>query len=115
MQTRRGIDMMKFVALVVAASIPVLAQAKLPEPKISNAAATRTALASVPGGVVKSSEIETEHGKLIYSFDISVTGKSGVEEIAVDAMTGRILSRTHESPRKERAEAAQEKSERKTK
>ena len=105
----------KLFVLAVAVCIPALALAKLPEPKISNAAATRTALAAVPGGVVKSSEIETEHGKLIYSFDIAAPGKSGVDEIAVDAMTGKIVSKTHESPSKERAEAAQEKAERKTK
>ena len=56
--------------------------------KVSKAVATRTALAEVPGGKVRSSEIEREKGKLIYSFDIKVAGRPGIEEINVDAITG---------------------------
>ncbi|MBI2802784.1 MAG: PepSY domain-containing protein [Gammaproteobacteria bacterium] len=74
-------------------------------PVISEKTAVQMALAAVPSGVVKSSELETEHGRLIYSFDIVVPGKTGIEEVHVSAATGRIIARQHEGPRKERAES----------
>ncbi len=77
--------------------------------KISKAVATKTALSKVPGGKVKSSEIERENGKLIYSFDIKVAGKSGIEEINVDAITGDVVAHEHETPKSEKKEAALEK------
>jgi uncharacterized membrane protein YkoI len=85
------------------------------EAKISEATARATALAQVPNGTVKSSELEREHGKLIYSYDISVPGKKGIEEIAVNAIDGSVVSREHETPKMERKEAAQEAKEKKAK
>ncbi len=72
--------------------------ALMKEAKITLAAATATAMKEVPGGKIESHELEREDGKLIYSFDIKVTGKTGVEEVAVDAMTGAMLSHEHETP-----------------
>ena len=77
--------------------------------KISPAAATATALAKVPGGKVQSAEIEKEDGKLVYSFDIKVAGKSGIEEVLVDAMTGTVVGVEHESPADEAKEAKEDK------
>ena len=77
--------------------------------KISKSVATKTALSLVPGGKVKSSEIERENGKLIYSFDIKVAGKSGIEEINVDALTGAVIAHEHETPKAEKKEAVLEK------
>ena len=77
--------------------------------KISKTVATKTALAQVPGGKVKSSEIERENGKLIYSFDIKVAGKTGIEEINVDAITGELVAHEHETPKAEKKEATLEK------
>ena len=74
--------------------------------KITAEAATTAALARVPNGKVEKAEIEEEKGKLIYSFDIKVAGKSGIEEVAVDAMTGKVLVVEHESPKKEAKEKA---------
>lgn len=79
--------------------------ALLKEAKVPEAAARATALKEVPGGVVKAHELEREKGKLIWSYDIAVAGKSGIEEIAVDAMTGKMLSREHESAKDEKKEA----------
>jgi uncharacterized membrane protein YkoI len=79
--------------------------------KVSKAAARKTALAAVPGGKVKAAELEKENGRLIYSFDITVPGKSGIEEVQVDAHTGKVVSQTHESAKKEAHEQAQEKAE----
>jgi uncharacterized membrane protein YkoI len=70
--------------------------------KVSMADAENTALAAVEAKdadkKVKGRELEVEHGYLIYSFDIKVTGKKGIEEVNVDAGTGKVLAREHESP-----------------
>jgi hypothetical protein len=85
-------------------------QAKLhAEAKISEADARTTALATVPGGSVSSSELETEHGKLIWSFDIAQVGSKNITEVQVDAKTGKIVSSKTETPDKERQEAIAEK------
>lgn len=78
------------------------------EAKISEETARATALKQVPNGTVKSSELEREKGKLIYSYDITVPGKTGIEEVNVDAKTGAVVSKSHESPKTEKKEAVQE-------
>lgn len=83
------------------------------EAKITETAARATALKEVPNGTVKSSELEREHGKLIYSFDISAPGKSGVEEVNVNAIDGSVVAKEHESAKTEKKEAAQESKEKK--
>ncbi|MEO5589395.1 MAG: PepSY domain-containing protein [Gemmatimonadaceae bacterium] len=80
--------------------------------KITMTQARATALKEVPNGRVRDGELEREDGKLIYSFDIAVKGKSGVDEVQIDAITGAVVSNKHESPR---AEAAEKKMERKEK
>ena len=82
------------------------------EAKIAEADARKTALAAVPGGRVRSHELEREKGKLIYSYDIKVAGKPGIEEVNVDAMTGAIVAQQHESAK---AEAKERKAEAKEK
>ncbi|HEV7587810.1 MAG TPA: PepSY domain-containing protein [Longimicrobium sp.] len=76
--------------------------------RVTEAQARATALATVPRGQVKSGELEREHGQLIYSFDISVPGRSGIEEVQVNAVNGRIVSHVHETPAAERGEARAE-------
>ena len=83
------------------------------EAKITETAARATALKEVPNGTVKSSELEREKGKLIYSFDISAPGKSGVEEVNVNAIDGTVVAKEHESAKTEKKEAAQESKEKK--
>ncbi len=85
------------------------------EAKISEATARATALKEVPNGSVKKYELEREGGKLIYSYDISVPGKTGIEEVAVNAIDGSIVAHEHETPKMERAEAAKEAKEKKAK
>jgi uncharacterized membrane protein YkoI len=85
------------------------------EAKISEAAARATALKEVPTGSVKKYELERENGKLIYSYDISVPGKTGIEEVAVNAIDGSVVAHEHETPKAERAEAAKEAKEKKAK
>jgi uncharacterized membrane protein YkoI len=74
------------------------------EAKIAERDARKTALAAVPGGRVQSHELERENGKLIYSYDIKVAGKRGVEEVNVDAMTGEVVAHEHEDARTEAKE-----------
>ena len=77
------------------------------EAKISMKDARSIALKKVPHGKIASEELEREHGKLIYSFDVK-TGKPGVTEVNVDAMNGKVLDVHHETPAKESAEKKQE-------
>ena len=75
--------------------------------KVSQADAERTAAAVFknPSDVaVADSELEAEHGCLIWSFDLKVKGSEGVHEVQVDAGNGKVLSSVHESPAKEAAE-----------
>jgi uncharacterized membrane protein YkoI len=83
------------------------------EAKISEGTARATALKQVPNGTVKSSELEREHGKLIYSYDITVPGKSGIDEVNVNAIDGSIVAKQHETPKAEKKEATQEAKEKK--
>jgi uncharacterized membrane protein YkoI len=59
--------------------------------------AMKLALARVPGGTISKGELEEEDGRLIYSFDIKVAGKSGEDEVHIDARTGEIVKQEHES------------------
>ena len=81
--------------------------------KISEASARATALTKVPSGTIASAELEKEHGKLIWSFDINTPGTKNVTEIQVNAKTGKIVSTQVETPKKELKEAAQELKEKK--
>jgi uncharacterized membrane protein YkoI len=83
------------------------------EAKVTLDAASKTALAKVPGGTIKSSELEREDGKLIWSFDISKPGTRNISEVQVDAKTGMVVSETTETPQQQREEAAKEKGGRK--
>lgn len=76
--------------------------------KISLEKARATALAKVPHGEVRSEELEKEHGKLIYSFDIAVPGKPGIQEVNVSAITGKVIGVHHESAKDEKKEEAKE-------
>jgi uncharacterized membrane protein YkoI len=85
------------------------------EAKISESDARATALKQVANGTVKSVELEREKGKLIYSYDITVAGKSGVEEVNVNAIDGSVVGKPmHESAKTEKKEAKQEAAAKKT-
>ena len=76
--------------------------------QITDDSARVLALIQVPGGRITEGGIETEDGKLLYSFDIAVSGKEGLEEIHIDAMTGAVLAHEHETEESEAAEKAKE-------
>lgn len=75
------------------------------EAHMTMAEARAMALKTVPNATVQAGEIEREGGKLIYSFDMKVPGKSGIDEVNIDAMKGTLVSHQHETPKDERAEA----------
>jgi uncharacterized membrane protein YkoI len=84
------------------------------EAKVTETAAAVTALAKVPKGAIAAVELEREGGKLLYSYDIKVPGKSGIDEVQVNAVTGEIVGKvTHESAAAEKKEAADEAKEKK--
>jgi uncharacterized membrane protein YkoI len=93
------------------------AQADTPDPalqaqaKITEAAASQTAMTKAPGGKILSSELEVEHGKLLWSFDIKRPGMRKITEVQVDAKTGKILATEFESPKQQAAEAVAERKE----
>jgi uncharacterized membrane protein YkoI len=93
------------LALLLAAPLAVRAQAVpvkearpglLSQAKITPDSATRIAQARLPKAKVQQAEIEVEDGRLIYSFDMKMPGKSGIEEVQVDAKTGAVLGVEHE-------------------
>ena len=78
------------------------------EAKITKAAAEQTALAQVPNGTVKEGELEKEHGKLIWSFDIATPNSKDITEVGVDAITRTVLSVDKETPEDQAKEAAED-------
>jgi uncharacterized membrane protein YkoI len=103
---RRVLAAATLVVAVPLAAQPIRGSGKLKaEAKISGDSAKKVALAQVPNGKIQSGEIEHEKGKLIYSFDVKVAGKSGIEEVNVDALTGAVVAKAHESAAAEKAEA----------
>lgn len=88
-------------------------EANLPSlARVSESEARETALKAIKSAApVQGSEgeLEVERGCLIYSFDIRVPGKRGIEEVIVDAGSGKVLEHAHETPAQESAERAGEK------
>lgn len=76
--------------------------------KVSKADAQAAALAKVPGGTIKDGELEKEQGKWIWSFDITLPGSADIKEVAVDAMTGKVLEVATETPADQAKEAAED-------
>jgi len=96
------------IVLALAMGSTVAATSK-PQPRITQAAAQKIALAQVANGQIKSSELENEMHKLVWSFDISQPGTANITEILVDANTGKIVATQHENPTQQAAETAADK------
>jgi len=84
-------------------------QADEADARITAEQAKTTALRAVPG-TVKDSELEKEHGRLIYSFEIRRTGERGITEVNVSAMDGSIVD-VHREHAGRQKKAEQRKSE----
>jgi uncharacterized membrane protein YkoI len=78
-------------------------QAKLAsQARITKEQAQEIALKRAPG-IVESGELEREHGKLVYSFDIR-NSKGTIDEVQVSAINGKIVRVEHETKAQEEAE-----------
>lgn len=71
--------------------------------KITKQQAQETALKEVPGQIIES-DLEREHGKLLYSFDIKT--KEGIKEVQIDALDGKLLGVELETKQHEAQEKA---------
>lgn len=109
-------------ALVAAAFAPLGAQ-QSPTPKykrdlpakllaqatVKEADAAKIAQAKYPNAHIRAVELENEDGRLIYSYELKTPGRSGIDEVNVNAKTGKLVNTEHEGPKAEGKEAAQEK------
>ena len=114
-------SMVRCLALGALLLVPTLAVAQQGMPMIKESkpglkaratlsadSAVAIALRTAPrGSKIKSAELEEEKGLLIYSFDLSVPGKSGAQEIGIDAKTGKVVENTAESESDEAKEATE--------
>ena len=112
-RTRKLANSLAFIAVVAVAGTGFAAAPSeselMKEAKVSKSQAEKTALGKVPHGVIKSEELEREHGKLIWSFDIATSGSKNITEVQVDAKTGKIVSVQVETPKDQAKEAAADK------
>ena len=83
------------IHLIAAFALPAVVQAapQAPHPRLSMTQARAIALRAAPGRLI-SGEYEKEGGGWRYSFDIQQRGH--VQEIGVDANTGRIVENKSE-------------------
>ena len=58
--------------------------------------------------MVRESELEREKGTIVWSFDIKAPGRTGIEEVLVSALDAHVVSKSHETPKMEAAEAARD-------
>ena len=105
--------MKKIILIAIALSLSVLlasasaqTQSKIGMKKAKEIASQQVA------GKIKSSELEKEHGKLIYSFDI-LNSKGTITEVNIDAYTGAVVAVQEENEQTEAAERQAEKAEKK--
>jgi uncharacterized membrane protein YkoI len=68
--------------------------------QVSREEAEKTAVAKIGSKEnvsIVGAELESEHGCLIWTFDLRIAGKSGVQEVHIDAGNGNVLSVKHEN------------------
>lgn len=68
------------------------------EVKVSEDSAHALAAALVSNGTLRALELEREDEKLLYSMEFTVPGTAGVEEVNIDAVTGALIGKEHETP-----------------
>lgn len=63
------------------------------KPKVSLAQARAAALAAVPGKILEE-ELEREHGRRVYAFEIAPTGApvGTIKEVLIDAADGTVVA-----------------------
>lgn len=81
----------------------------LKQASVTRSEAERIALSQIHDGKIKTAELEKEHGRLIWSFDISRPRTTNITELQVDAKSGKIVSTKTETPKKQAQESAADK------
>jgi hypothetical protein len=66
--------------------------------KITKVTGERIAVTKVPGGRIRSAELEIARGQPFWSVYIAKTGSKNAKEIRVDAASGKILAVQTERP-----------------
>src|SRR5258705_877932 len=105
---------MRFRLFIVIAALastvtgPCVRAAEPAKATIQRAEAETFALAQVPGGRIKEGELEHEHGRLVWSFDIAQPKSRDIVEVQVDATNGKVVSRAIETPADQSKEAAKD-------
>ena len=67
----------------------------------------REKASAAAAGAIEEEELEKEHGKLVYSFDIR-NAKGTISEVQIDAVTGAVVSVEEESKADEAKEKAKD-------
>jgi uncharacterized membrane protein YkoI len=98
---------------VAGAGSSAAAQEKKPNAKLAKQAKitmeqAREIASKEAEGTIEEGELEKEHGKLVYSFDIR-NSKGTITEVQVDARTGEIVSVEEEDAKAEAREKAKDK------
>lgn len=98
---------MKKIALVLALALFCVAGVSA-KPKYIGMKKAKAIARQQVQGTIKSSELEKEHGKMIYSFDIK-TADGGTTEVNIDAVTGAVIAVDKETAADEAKEKAEDK------
>lgn len=100
---------MKVIAICLAIIVAAATITAAAKPRVIGMKRATEIASSHVRGKITSKELEKEHGRWIYSFDIA-TGRGKITEVHVNAYTGKIMAIEHENARKE---ADEEKTKRK--
>ena len=103
----RGAALPSLLALLVGLGCAATQTRPEANATLTRADAMKLALAKVPNGsshTVQEGKLETEHGRLVWSFDIASPDTSDITEVQVDAKTGEIVSVEKETPAQQQAE-----------
>ena len=100
---RKRKDLLRSVILIVALSAfgissGVASDKMKHSSKITKAKTERIALTKVPGGSIRSAELETARGQRFWAVFIAKPGSKNAKEIRVDATSGQILAVQTERP-----------------
>lgn len=77
----------------------------LAQARVSEDSALKIAMARMPGAKAQALELENENGHLIWSWEMKLEGKTGIEEVNVNALDGSILGVEHEEPSGQRRDS----------
>lgn len=101
--------MKKIVLAIVALGLSISVTAGAQKRRIGMRRAKAIAAENATGRI-EGSELEKEHGKWVYSFDVR-NAKGTITEVQVDAYTGKVVSVEEENAQQEADEKRQEKRE----